>query len=735
MRELTDYPIAIIDDAFGSATPVGRTVGELVAAFEMRGHRVLTGISRFDASAGRVLYTGLAAVLISIDGFSTREALLETLINLLDLALARAPDLPVFLYGEHRLGEELPTNLMRRIDGYLYLHEDTPSFIAGYVSSAIHRYLDAMLPPFFKALVRYTDAAKYSWHTPGHGGGVAFMRSPVGQAFHRFFGETALRADLSVSVPELGSLLDHAGPVREAEREAALSFGADTSFFVTNGTSSANKIIWSGLVGPGDYVLVDRNCHKSLVHALIITGANPIYLRPSRNDYGIIGPISRNQFDAKALAKRLPPGARLRIATITNSTYDGLCVNTSVVKEALTPIADAVHFDEAWLAQARFHEFYHSFYAMSPDADKVAPLVFSTQSTHKVLAAFSQASMIHIKSGTGFQLDPDRFNEAFMMHSSTSPWYGIIASCDVAARMMRGAAGRTLVDETLNEAADFRAGIARLGAESKAEDNWWFRLWEPADAGLDQASWTLKAGDAWHGFEDVTDGFTLLDPMKVTILCPGVEANGPGIPAPIVAKFLWSRGIVVEKIGLYHFLILFTLGVTRGKWSNLITELLAFRAHYQENTPLADVLPELVKAHPAQYERMGLADLCAAQHEAYRQGGVLELQSAMFDELPEIAMTPQMTHAALVGNRVEQVGLEELEGRVVARMVVPYPPGIPLIFPGESVSLPAIIGYLRFAQSWDQQFPGFETDIHGVRKSADGSYKLDCVKLVQTPSE
>lgn len=728
MRDLADYPIAIIDDTFGTATPIGRVVGELVGAFEARGYRVLTGIDWADAGAGRVLYTGLGAVLISIDGFVDRKSLIETLTRLLDLALARAPDLPVFLYGERRLAEDLPTTLMRRIDGYLYLHEDTPGFIAGYVSSAIHRYLDAMLPPFFKALLRYTDAAKYSWHTPGHGGGVAFMRSPVGQAFHRFFGEAALRADLSVSVPELGSLLDHAGPVREAEREAALSFGADSTFFVTNGTSSSNKIVWSGLVGPGDYVLVDRNCHKSLVHALIMTGANPLYLRPSRNKYGIIGPIPRAQFDAKALAAQLPAGARLRVATITNSTYDGLCINTAEVKAALAPIADAVHFDEAWLAQARFHEFYHGFYAMSPDITPVEPLVFSTQSTHKVLAAFSQASMIHVRSGKNFQLDPDRFNEAFMMHSSTSPWYGIIASCDVAARMMRGPAGRTLVDETLQEASDFRAGIARIGTESEAAGEWWFRLWEPATNTLEQTDWTLKPGDSWHGFDDITEDFTLLDPMKVTILCPGLEAGQPGIPAPIVAKFLWSRGIVVEKIGTYHFLILFTMGVTRGKWSNLVTELLAFRAHYQANTPLADVLPDLVKTYPAHYERMGLADLCAAQHEAYQQGNVLALQNAMFEVLPEIAMTPQMAHAALISNRVEQVGLNDLHGRIMARMVVPYPPGIPLVFPGERVNLPAIISYLRFAEGWDKRFPGFETDIHGVRKTEDGHYQLDCVK-------
>lgn len=732
MSKLADYPIAVIDDAFDAQTSAALVIRDLVAALEARGHRVLPSLGMEAARAGRVLYTGLSGLLISIDGIADYDALIASLDEIITLALARAPDMPVFLYGGSRMLADPPVELMERIDGYLYLHEDTPAFMAGYVSSAIHRYLDAMLPPFFKALVRYTDAAKYSWHTPGHGGGVAFMKSPVGQAFHRFFGEAALRADLSVSVPELGSLLDHAGPVREAEREAAQSFGADATFFVTNGTSSANKIVWSGLAGPGDTVLVDRNCHKSIVHALIMTGARPIYLVPSRNRYGIIGPISRAQFDAGALRAKLPEGGRIRIATITNSTYDGLCVNADAVKLALAPITDAIHFDEAWLAQARFHELYAGFFGMSDGAGPVAPLTFSTQSTHKVLAAFSQASMVHLKEGTEQRLEPDRFNEAFMMHSSTSPWYGIIASCDVAARMMRGAAGRTLVQETLDEAAGFRRSLKQLGETFRARGDWWFSLWQPETEGFDQTGWTLKPGDAWHGFPDITKGFTLLDPWKVTILCPGLASGSGdelGIPAQIVAKFLWSRGIVVEKIGTYHFLILFTLGVSRGKWSNLVTELLAFRAHFEANTPIPDVLPELTHASPGLYERMGLRDLCRIQHEAYRDGDALRLQNAIFGDIPEQVMLPQAAHSALVHGDVEPVALDALEARVLARMVVPYPPGIPLIMPGERVSSRLIVDYLRFCEDWDRRFPGFETDIHGVRKDADGGYQLDCVAM------
>jgi arginine decarboxylase len=517
-----------------------------------------------------------------------------------------------------------------------------------------------------------------------------------------------------------------AGRGRAPPPEAAQSFGADATFFVTNGTSSANKIVWSGLIGPGDTVLVDRNCHKSIVHALIMTGARPLYLVPSRNAYGIIGPISRVQFDAATLRAKLGEGGRIRLATITNSTYDGLCVNADTVKLALAPIADAVHFDEAWLAQARFHEFYQGFFAMSDGAGPVAPLVFSTQSTHKVLAAFSQASMVHLKEGTEQRLEPDRFNEAFMMHTSTSPWYGIIASCDVAARMMRGPAGRTLVQETLEEAAGFRRSLVLLGETFAARGDWWFRLWQPPSEALDQADWTLKPSDDWHGFPDITEGFTLLDPWKVTILCPGLD-DELGVPAQIVAKYLWSRGIVVEKIGTYHFLILFTLGVSRGKWSNLITELLAFRGQFEANTPVPDVLPDLVRTEPGRYERIGLADLCAEQHAAYREGEALRIQNAIFGTLPEQAMLPQAAHAALIHGDVEPVALDGLEGRVLARMVVPYPPGIPLIMPGERVSSRLIVDYLRFCEGWDRRFPGFETDIHGVRKDEDGTYRLDCV--------
>ena len=174
---------------------------------------------------------------------------------------------------------------------YIYIMDDTPEFIAGRIIAAANRYEESLYPPFFGALVKFSKDFEYSWHTPGHAGGTAFRKSPAGRLFHKFFGEQLFRSDLSISVGELGSLLDHSGPLGEAERYAAKVFGADMTYFVTNGTSTANKIVFFGRVTKDDVVLVDRNCHKSAEHALTMTHSVAVFMIPTRNRYGIIGPI------------------------------------------------------------------------------------------------------------------------------------------------------------------------------------------------------------------------------------------------------------------------------------------------------------------------------------------------------------------------------------------------------------------------------------------------------------
>ena len=550
-----------------------------------------------------------------------------------------------------------------------------------------------------------------------------------------------------MSVPELGSLLDHTGPLAAAEERAARNFGADHTFFVINGTSTANKIVWHSMVARDDLVLVDRNCHKSILHSIIMTGAIPLYLCPTRNELGIIGPIPLSEFsresiqakiDASPLARGREP--KVKLAVVTNSTYDGLCYNAELIKQTLAGSVEVMHFDEAWFAYAAFHEFYTGRFGMGTTREEGAPLVFSTHSTHKMLAAFSQASMIHVQDGGERQLDRDRFNDAFMMHISTSPQYGIIASLDVASAMMEGPAGRSLIQETFDEALSFRRALANLRQNLPASD-WWFSIWQPPGAeGVEQVAssdWQLQPNADWHGFGDVADDYVLLDPIKVTLATPGLTADGvlgaTGIPAAVVSKFLWERGLVVEKTGLYSFLVLFSMGITKGKWSTLLTELLEFKRSYDGNVALSQSLPSIAAAGGSRYAGMGLRDLCDQLHSCYRDNATAKAMMRMYTVLPEIAMKPADAYDKLVRREIEAVPVAELQGRIAAVMLVPYPPGIPLIMPGErfTPATRSIIDYLEFARTFDRSFPGFDSDVHGLQHqdSPDGRcYTVDCIK-------
>ncbi|MGH8433014.1 MAG: Orn/Lys/Arg decarboxylase N-terminal domain-containing protein [Pseudomonas sp.] len=743
------FPVLIVHRDIKADTVAGDRVREIARELELEGFTI---ISTGSSAEGRIVastHHGLACILVAAEGAGENQRLLHDVIELIRVARVRAPQLPIFALGEQVTIENAPAEAMadlNQLRGLLYLFEDTVPFLARQVARAARNYLECLLPPFFKALVQHTAESNYSWHTPGHGGGVAYRKSPVGQAFHQFFGENTLRSDLSVSVPELGSLLDHTGPLAEAEARAARNFGADHTYFVINGTSTANKIVWHSMVGRDDLVLVDRNCHKSILHSIIMTGAIPLYLSPERNELGIIGPIPLSEFtresiqakiDASPLAKGRAP--KVKLAVVTNSTYDGLCYNAELIKQTLGDSVEVLHFDEAWYAYAAFHEFYAGRYGMGTSREEAGPLVFSTHSTHKLLAAFSQASMIHVQDGGTRQLDRDRFNEAFMMHISTSPQYGIIASLDVASAMMEGPAGRSLIQETFDEALSFRRALANL-RQSLTADDWWFNIWQPPLAeGTDHVStgdWLLEPQADWHGFGDVADDYVLLDPIKVTLVTPGLTAGGAlserGIPAAVVSKFLWERGLVVEKTGLYSFLVLFSMGITKGKWSTLLTELLEFKRHYDANVLLVNALPSIAKVD-ARYNGMGLRDLCDALHSCYRDKATAKALKRMYTVLPEIAMKPADAYNQLVRGEVEAVPIDQLQGRIAAVMLVPYPPGIPLIMPGErfTKTTRSIIDYLEFARTFDRSFPGFDTDVHGLQHQDGPSgrcYTVDCIK-------
>ncbi|CAN7605746.1 arginine/lysine/ornithine decarboxylase [Aquipseudomonas alcaligenes] len=744
------FPILIVHRDIKADTVAGDRVRGIARELEQDGFAILSTASSAEGRIVASTHHGLACILVAAEGAGENQRLLQDVVELIRVARVRAPQLPIFALGEQVTIENAPAEAMadlNQLRGLLYLFEDTVPFLARQVARAARNYLEGLLPPFFRALVEHTAQSNYSWHTPGHGGGVAYRKSPVGQAFHQFFGENTLRSDLSVSVPELGSLLDHTGPLAEAEARAARNFGADHTFFVINGTSTANKIVWHSMVARDDLVLVDRNCHKSILHSIIMTGAIPLYLSPERNELGIIGPIPLSEFsresiqakiDASPLARGRAP--KVKLAVVTNSTYDGLCYNAELIKQALGDTVEVLHFDEAWYAYAAFHEFYDGRYGMGTARSEEGPLVFTTHSTHKLLAAFSQASMIHVQDGGARQLDRDRFNEAFMMHISTSPQYGIIASLDVASAMMEGPAGRSLIQETFDEALSFRRALANVWQTLDAKD-WWFDIWEPPQVEGAEAvatgDWVLEPGADWHGFGEVADDYVLLDPIKVTLVTPGLSADGKlgeqGIPAAVVGKFLWERGLVVEKTGLYSFLVLFSMGITKGKWSTLLTELLEFKRSYDANAPLTSALPSVARADAARYQGLGLRDLCDQLHACYRDNATAKAMRRMYTALPELAIKPSEAYDKLVRGEVEAVPIEQLQGRIAAVMLVPYPPGIPLIMPGErfTAQTRSIIDYLAFARTFDSAFPGFDSDVHGLQHDDSPTgrcYTVDCIR-------
>ncbi len=759
--------VLVVHNGTDAATAGGRATTTLIDALRDRDIDVIHAASASEAHAQLAMHSLLQAVLVdwALAGPEAHEAARGVIADV----RARAARLPIFLLAASGAVSDMSADMLSEVNDYVWLFEDTPDFIGGRVVAAIDRYRATLLPPMFKALANFAHHYEYSWHTPGHAGGTAFMKHPAGRAFVEFFGEELFRSDLSISVSEVGSLLDHSGPIGEAEHNAARVFGADRTYFVTNGSSTSNRVIFMASVTRGQLALCDRNAHKSVEQALTLSGAIPTYLMPSRNHLGLIGPIPSGRLEAAAVAKGIAANPLVKNrandgigpaavhAVITNSTYDGLCYDVERVEALIDKSVDRLHFDEAWYGYARFNPLYAGRYAMRGDPSTPrpdGPTLFATQSTHKLLAALSQASYIHIRDGRR-PIDHARFNEAFMMHASTSPQYAIIASNDIAAAMMDGPSGEALTGESIAEAIAFRQTLARLNAEFEAKGEWFFSAWQPDFVGdgkgegkghrktafhladpkklaHDPDAWVLHPGDGWHGFEGLEDGYCMLDPIKVSVVTPGMARDGKlkaaGVPAPLLTAYLDAQGIVVEKTTDFTCLFLFSMGVTRGKWGTLVNALLGFRRDVLANTPLERCIPALVAAHPASYGALGLGDLAASMFAAMKKHRTTELMSAAFGVLPVPVLSPAGAYERLVNGHVESLTLDQLAGRTVATGVVPYPPGIPLLMPGENAGAATgpMLGYLKALERFDAQMRGFAHDTHGVEVVND-KYRILCI--------
>jgi len=754
--------VLIVDSGLAGTGTSARRVRELAEELGTRNIHVTEATSYEDGLATVVSDASIQCILLNWTQGNNDSHSHDAATELLRTVRKRNAKVPIFLMADRKVAGSLNVEVMTLADEFIWILDDTPIFISGRVQGAIERYAAQLLPPYFAALLRYDREKEYSWAAPGHQGGVAFLKSPVGRVFFDFYGENTFRTDMGIERGALGSLLGHSGPVGESERYAARVFGATRSYTVLNGTSASNRTIMSACVGDNEIALCDRNCHKSIEQGLAITGGIPVFLRPTRNRYGIIGLIPPQGLEPATIEKAIADNPLAKAAggkkpvysVVTNSTYDGMCYDAASAQKILAKSVDRIHFDEAWYGYARFNPMYRDRYAMRGDPashSKDGPTVFATHSTHKLLAALSQTSWIHIRDGKN-AIEHGRFNEAYCAQASTSPLYQLIASNDVAAAVMDGPGGHTLTQESIDEAIACRLAVARAHQEFKAKKQWFFAPWnadEIADAksgkkipfhqasadqlATDPNCWVLHPGEKWHGFDALPDGWCMLDPIKFGIVCPGMQDDGKlaehGIPADIVTAYIGRHGIVPSRTTDHMVLFLFSIGVTRGKWGTLLNTLLDFKADYDRNAPLSEVLPNLVANSPSRYGGKGLKDLgdeMWAQLRKSRQG---HWQTQAYETLPTPKMIPRRAFQALMAGNAEKVPLDKMANRVVTVGVIPYPPGIPIVMPGESLGPDdgPWITYLRTLQEWSHMFPGFAKEVEGTEE-IDGVFHVLCVK-------
>lgn len=560
------------------------------------------------------------------------------------------PELSLYMVLEDDADKLLVEQLASdAVDGYFFRGEQDFNGWFRILAAEVAEKADT---PFYDTLREYVAQAKDSWHTPGHAGGDSFKGSPWVGDFYDFVGEEMLRADLSVSVPMLDSLLHPTGVIDKAQRLAAKAFGARKTYFATNGTSTSNKVIFQTLLAPGDKLLLDRNCHKSVHHGVILSGAMPVYLDSSVNrQYGIFGPVPRATV-LQAIADH--PDARVLI--LTSCTYDGLRYDLKPIIEAAHAAGIKVIVDEAWYGHARFHPELRPT-AMECGAD------YATQSTHKVLSAFSQASMIHVNDPA---FDEHLFRENFNMHASTSPQYNLIASLDVA-RKQAVTEGYRLLDRSLKFAAELRQKINATGA---------FRVLELAELLPDE----------------VRDDGIRLDPTKLTIDISASGWSADELREELIGRF----NIQVEKNTHNTLTLLLTIGTTRSKVSRLFDAML--RLSKERRPPLTyGRVPEAPR-----FTRLA----CLPRDAFYEAGERLPLLDD--SGMPNVA----------------------LSGRVCCDQIVPYPPGIPVLVPGQVIE-PNIVAFLARLLRTQKSI-----DLHGLAV-VDGELHLRVLReaeLAEMPS-
>ncbi|MBI1675618.1 ornithine decarboxylase SpeF [Shewanella sp. DW31] len=642
--------------------------------------------------------------------------------------------------------ETFPDDVCSSITGVFELCGDNTDFYGKQVETAISKYEQALLPPFFGTLKKYVEMGNSTFACPGHQGGQFFRKHPVGRQFFDFFGETIFRADMCNADVKLGDLLIHEGAPLEAQKYAAKVFNADKTYFVLNGTSSSNKVATNALLAKGDLVLFDRNNHKSNHHgALIQAGATPVYLETARNPFGFIGGIDAHCFQESYLREQIrevaPERANekrpFRLAIIQLGTYDGTIYNARQVIDKIGHLCDYVLFDSAWVGYEQFIPMMNDCSPLLLELTAEDPGIIVTQSVHKQQAGFSQTSQIHKKDkhikGQDRYCNHKRFNNAFMMHASTSPFYPLFAALDVNAKMHEGASGRYLWREAVKAGIEARKLLLKKCKYIKPFVPTMIdgRLWqdyETEQMADDLRFFEFEPGQKWHSFEGYEKGQYFVDPCKFLLTTPGIDAETGkytefGIPATILANFLRENNIIPEKCDLNSILFLMTPAEDMAKMQHLVSQISRFEKLVDEDAPLSEVLPNVYNANKARYKDYSIRQLCQEMHNLYVSHDVKQLQKEMFRKahFPTKVMDPQEANLEFIRGKVELVPLSQIEGRIAAEGALPYPPGVLCMVPGE-IWGGSVQRYFLALEEGINLLPGFSPELQGVylENTADG---------------
>ena len=673
---------------------------------------------------GTTDYTDVAAAVVN-------ESDIESINDIYDTRFG----IEIFVLAET---DEFDNEIKNKVHKIIQINELNEEEFSKELNKVADKYEEEILPPFFDVLSEYSRRGNLQFACPGHQGGQYFMKHPAGRAMYEFFGENIFKSDICNADVDLGDLLIHEGPAMSAQTYAAKVYNADKTYFVMNGTSTSNSVVINAIVSPGDLVLFDRNNHKSIYNSALVSNAGkPVYLETSRNPFGFIGGIDAHCFDEKYLreeaakvdSEKAKEKRPFRLAVIQLGTYDGTVYNARQVVDKIGHLCDYILFDSAWVGYEQFIPMMRECSPLLLELKPDDPGILVTQSIHKQQAGFSQTSQIHKKDshlrGQKRYVDHKRFNNAYMLYASTSPFYPLFAALDVNARMQDGEAGKKLWADCIKVGVEARKDVLERCELLKpfippvVNGKPW-QDYPTEEIANNIEFFKFYPGEKWHSFEGYGENQYFVDPNKFMLTTPGIDVETGeyeefGIPATILANYLRDHRVVPEKNDLNSILFLLTPAESTSKMKGLVDHLVRFENLIKEDAPLNEVLPKLYAKYEERYKGYTIRRLCQEMHDFYKKNDAKTYQKLLFrkDYLPEYVINPNEASIELKRNNAKLVPLSDIVGEIALEGALPYPPGVFCVVPGERWNNVAQ-KYFSILEEGINRFPGFAPEIQGV---------------------